>query len=395
MDRPRLRIAYFSPLPPARSGISDYSLELLPALADYADLTLFAAQPAQVDAALRQRFPVRPLAEYPMLRWQFDLPLYQMGNSMHHDALYQLFTRFPGVLVLHDYVLHQFHAHRAQGKAGYTRELAYALGSDGVNLAWQIRAGERPSPLFDLPLNDRLLDLSLGTIVHSQYVAGQIHAARPNHPLQVIHALIADRPGRRRRAELGWPDDVVVFASVGQVTASKQVDRALRAFRLVRQTLPHARFLLVGDVMPDVELVTGDLGDSFRGLGYVESLASFVDWIHTADVIVNLRHPTAGETSATALRAMAAGKPLIVYDQGWYAELPASASMKLPPQDEAALAAAMLQLGASPSERQQLGAGGRAYVQQHCLPAQVAAQVADFLHDTLTRLSGRPANAAA
>ncbi|MCA9970026.1 MAG: glycosyltransferase family 4 protein [Anaerolineales bacterium] len=388
MSARRLRIAYFSPLPPARSGIADYSRELLPALADHADLALFTAQPASVDAALRQQFPVQPLAAYAAQRWQFDLPLYQMGNSMHHDALYDLFTRFPGVLVLHDYVLHHFMAHRAQGKAGYTRELGYALGPAGIDLAWQIRAGKRPSPLYDLPLNDRLLDLSLGTVVHSDYVASLIRAARPDHPLRVIPALVADHPGRRRRAELGWPDDAIVFASVGQVTPSKHVDRALRAFRLVRQSVPQARFLLVGELLPDVDLATGDLGDSFRSLGYVESLAGFVDWIHTADVVVNLRHPTAGETSATALRALAAGKPLLVYDQGWYAELPAAAAVKLPPDDEAALAAAMLQLAAAPSERQRLGAAARAYVQQHCLPDQVAARLARFLQDTLTRLSG-------
>ena len=378
----RLRIAYFSPLPPARSGISDYSHELLPYLAQHVDLTLFVDDPAQVAADLQVQFPVKPIAAYPAQRWQFDLPLYQMGNSMHHDTLYEMCLRFPGVVVLHDHVLHHFLAHRAGGGPGYTRELGYAQGMAGVNLAWEIRGGKRPSPLFDLPLNDRLLDLSLGTIVHSAYVADRIRQQNPQRHVQVIPALIERHPGHSRRAELNWPDDAVIFASVGEVTRSKQVDFALRALQQVRQTVPQARYLIVGAPAPDIDLpaLTAALGDAVHITGYVNSLAAFVDWIHTADVIVNLRHPTAGETSATALRALAAGKPVIAFNQGWYAELPDDASVKLPPLDEAALVRAMQTLAAAPAQRQAIGAAGVAYVEENCHPAQIAATYGRFLH---------------
>ncbi|MCA9978187.1 MAG: hypothetical protein KC413_20640, partial [Anaerolineales bacterium] len=109
----------------------------------------------------------------------------------------------------------------------------------------------------------------------------------------------------------------------------------------------------------------------------------FVDWIHTADVIVNLRHPTAGETSATALRALAAGKPVIAFNQGWYAELPDDASVKLPPLDEAALVTAMQTLAAAPAQRQAMGAAGVAYVEENCHPAQIAAAYGRFLHQII------------
>ena len=48
MTESRRQIAYFSPLPPTRSGIADYSAELLPYLAEAARITLFTATPEQV-----------------------------------------------------------------------------------------------------------------------------------------------------------------------------------------------------------------------------------------------------------------------------------------------------------------------------------------------------------
>lgn len=100
----RPRLAYFSPLPPSPSGIADYSAELLPHLAELADITLFSDQPQAGSLGL----PSYPTGDYPARRHAFDLPLYQMGNSDRHEAMFEMMMRFPGVVVLHDYFLHHF-----------------------------------------------------------------------------------------------------------------------------------------------------------------------------------------------------------------------------------------------------------------------------------------------
>ena len=196
-----LRIAYFSPLPPERSGIADYSRELLPYLAQRMELVLYTADPQLVDEELQNQYVIHPIDQFPRERRGFDIPLYQMGNSEYHASIYPTLLKCPGLVVLHDYAIHNFIAHNTleQGDfTGYAREMGYALGVPGVYLAYAIDLGQAPAAL-DLPLNDRLLDNSLGLIVHSNYVAGKIRKRGYDRPLSIIPALIEAYPGRTRR----------------------------------------------------------------------------------------------------------------------------------------------------------------------------------------------------
>ena len=389
-----MRIAYFSPMPPARSGIADYSRDLLPHLAQRMSLTLYTAVPEQIDETLRQQFAVRPLAAYAQERWQVDLPLYQMGNSAHHADLYAMMRRYPGVVVLHDYFLHHFIAHSTAGQGrydGYTREMGYAHGPAGIALAWAIRAGQTQHPLASLPLNQRVLDLSLGVMVHSRTAAAWVREVVGNGRfVQPIAQPIRPMPGQSRRAELGWPDEAVIFACAGEVTPPKQVDRALRAFSRLRQEIDNLYFLIIGGESPEVGLdgLIADLGigDRVWRTGFVPDLADFNDWLHTADVVINLRAPTLGETSAAALRAMAAACPLLVYDHGWYGELPETAVTLLPPLDDEALLAAMRHLAQSPAARQAMGQAALGFITGQCQPEQVAGAYHAFLQDVLRAL---------
>ena len=223
-----LRIAYFSPLPPERSGIADYSRELLPCLAQHAEVVLYTADAEHVDKEIKAQFKVRELSRFEQERREFDVALYQMGNSEYHASFYPILTHFPGVVVLHDYSIHHFISHRtlAQGDfAGYAREMGYALGERGMHLAHAIRLGQAPSAVFEVALNDRVLDSSLGLIVHSAYVADKIRRRGFDRPLTIIPALVEEYPGRSRRDELNLPDDAVLFASFGVITKQKQIDR--------------------------------------------------------------------------------------------------------------------------------------------------------------------------
>ena len=138
----RLQIAYFSPLPPIRSGIADYSSELLPHLANHADITIFSATPRKIDRGVAKQFPIYSIDHFPQKRWQYDIPLYQMGNSVNHEALYQMLLRYPGLVTLHDFSLYHFVTNRTVGSnhiAGYIRELGYELGKRGIESARKAR----------------------------------------------------------------------------------------------------------------------------------------------------------------------------------------------------------------------------------------------------------------
>ena len=76
---------------------------------------------------------------------------------------------------------------------------------------------------------------------------------------------------------------------------------------------------------------------------------------------------------------MAARRALVVFDHGWYAEIPDVAAVKVPPMDEAALLAALLELARSSGQRAALGAAAARYVAAECAPEIIADAYVDFL----------------
>ncbi len=397
----RLRLAYFSPLPPARSGIADYSAELLPALAEHVALTLFAATPEDVSPALRDNYPLLPIAAYPARRMAFDLALYHMGNSLHHAPLLAMMRRYPGVMVLHEYQLHDLLGTITAGQddfVGYMREISYVCGPGGLNQLRDIRlkgqgfvlpAGVEEShiDLRALSMSERLVDLSLGVIVHSHYLRRLVQANHPQRPAAVIPMLVTPGNGRPRREQLPWPADSLIFASLGFINAEKQLPLALRAFAGLRREYPSARYLILGEQLASLNLesVVAELGiaDAVHVAGYAPDLATFQDWLATIDVLVNLRYPTRGETSAVVVRGLAAGLPVMVNDIGWYAELPDDVCLKVPAQDEAALLAAMRALAQDEGARWQMGAAASAYARRELAPSAIAGQYVTFLESLL------------
>jgi glycosyltransferase involved in cell wall biosynthesis len=408
-EGPRLRIAYFSPLPPERSGISDYSAELLPYLAQQTSLTLFADRPQEVTGSLREHYRILPLEDYPAHRWDFDIALYQMGNSRYHIGIYSMLLRYPGVTVLHEYGLHHLALDRALageehlGSGGgdpsaYLREMGYESGLAGIDLAVRVRQGRCAPPVFETPLNARTLDHSLGMIAHSRFTAAQIQARRPALAVQVVPAPIRLHWGRLlSRRELGCPEDALVFASAGMVTRHKQIPMALEAFARLAGDFPDARFVVIGaepgaaggeDPVSQADLAQWlegfRLHDRVICTGYVPDLDHFVSWIAAADVLLNLRHPTLGETSATALRGLAAGRPVVVFRSGWYAELPDDVCVKVAPEDLEDLVAQMRRLAEEPDTRRSLGTRARAYVATEHHPALAAARYTQFIEELVS-----------
>jgi glycosyltransferase involved in cell wall biosynthesis len=203
------------------------------------------------------------------------------------------------------------------------------------------------------------------------------------------------REGNSRRgmlpASLGLTPESVIFASTGQVTASKRLDLALRTFARLLNSHPQSRYLIVGQETAGINLdgLIDELGlaEVVYRTGYVTGLNEFGDWTSTADIIVNLRQPTLGETSAAVLRAMAAGRPTIVFDHGWYSELPEDACLQVPLQDEDALFEAMISLAESPKRRREIGRQAVDYVKSQLAPEACAAHYLTFLNGLLMNLN--------
>ena len=392
-----MRIAYFSPLSPQRTGVADYSEELLPYLARHAELDLFvdAYTPANPDIAAR--FPVHDYRELESLRQarRYDVALYQMGNSRYHEYVYRTLARFPGVTVLHDHVLHHLVVEMTVGRgdeAAYIREMGYCHGVAGIEAAWEaLRAGYQ-FPYLRYPANRRVLDSSFGVIVHSRYAQALLAAESPHTPVALVphHVLPAEPPEDLAclRRSLGLPEEALLFASFGLATPEKRLDVALRAFRQVRERFPDALYLVVGDVPArhDLPQTIHDLGlrDSATVTGYVAK-SDLLRYVDAVDVCVSLRWPTVGETSGSLLRALVAGKAAIVSDVGSFAELPDDCCRKVPvgEAEHERLVEAMLALAEDPAGREALGQRARRHVLERHAIERSAAQYIAFVESLL------------
>src|SRR5438128_11761735 len=109
-----MSIAWFSPLPPIRSGVAAYSAELLPHLERTLTINRFDEARAHDFVWSHRRAP-------------YDLVVYQLGKAPCHDYLWAYLAASPGLVVLHDALLHHARAPRllsAQRADDYRRELS-------------------------------------------------------------------------------------------------------------------------------------------------------------------------------------------------------------------------------------------------------------------------------
>jgi hypothetical protein len=199
-----------------------------------------------------------------------------------------------------------------------------------------------------------------------------------------------DTDGRKK---LGLDSACLVVAAFGLVTPAKRIDVALRGFREILTQTPDALFVVVGEVSPDcdIEPLVDELGlrDVVRITGRVdkETLQHYLD---ACDVCVSLRNPTCGETSAVALRAMAAGKPLIVSDVGGFRELPGDCCIRVAvdEQEVANVAIALRYFADNPNKVRKMGASARRSIQDLHDPATIALDYVRFIEQAIQRTNG-------
>lgn len=385
-----MRVALFSPLPPSPTGVADYSRLLLEGLSEKFPVEAYTDQ------------PVEPPLDVPCYSWrEFEhrqlvepkaLPVYQMGNSLHHEFLYPLVFRHAGVLVLHDLVLH--HSRLAMymsspevadykadpGNTGkrdralaklseYTAEVEASYpghGNDVAEIAIRMGGG---SLLYQYPLHELLVRASRMTIVHNRAARDELAARFPDSAIRVVRMGIelpelVSRDEARRRLDLGKE---TVLASFGLVTPEKRISIVLRCLRRMLDEEIDVRYVLVGGIVPhyDARREAEELGVAER-VHFTERVSEtdFQLYASAADLCLNLRYPSAGETSATLLRLLAAGRSVMVTDQMRELDYPDTVVARTSLDgDEDGLFCDVMDLLRDPDRRRRLERCAREYVE--------------------------------
>jgi len=342
-SRQKMKIALYSPLPPTRTGVAHYASMLLPALREKIDVVT-------ISELLSDPRPPAP-----------DSRLYFLGNNPHHAWIYEEAMRTPGVIVLHDLVLHHLIVEMTLARGdvdGYVAALAANHGEAGA--AWaRGRAAGLHSEMgnFLMPASVDVANRSRAVIVHNHYAADRLRSFGVTAPIHVVPHPFEPQPsarGRREalRAQHGFSDGDLVIGLFGFLTSAKRADVVLAAFAQGRANEPRLRLLVVGEPAPNVD-VDAFRGDGITFTGYVPD-EEFAAYFAAVDRLVNLRYPSAGETSGTLIRAFEAGKPVAVSDYAQFAELPDDCVVKVPFGDGevAALAGFFVRKVPDPSKAQ-------------------------------------------
>lgn len=410
-----MRIAWFTPLPPTRSGISAYSADLLPCLADRHDIEAYVddrpAEPGGAPPTWETPVGVTARSAHDFV-WRhadaaYDLVVYQLGNATCHDYMWPYLHRYPGLVVLHDGQLHHSRARRLlqQGRADHYRaEFVFDHPSVKPEVAEFAVAGFSGAPYYFWPMLGTALRRARTVAVHNPRLAKELGASYPEVPLEPIVMGVpepVDSSGHRPPAagakeavarRHAIPGDAVLLVAFGLVTPEKRLTVAIATLRALSDSLPQIHLLLVGQTVShfDIHKEAQDAGVANRVIitGFADEDA-VSEYLAAADVCLCLRWPTTRATSASWLRCLAAGKPTIVTDladmidvptldpRGWAVQhastlppdtepTPAPVAVSVDILDEAhSLRLAITRLVRDPALRATLGRDARTYWRRH------------------------------
>jgi glycosyltransferase involved in cell wall biosynthesis len=347
-----MRLAWFSPFPPERSGIATYSTEILPRLSPAHTVDRVPELAAHDFVWAHRRNP-------------YDLVVYQLGNSPCHDYMWAYFAAYPGLVVLHDARLHHARARRLLKDRrfdDYRREFAYDHPDARPEVAeYAVEGLGGPIYYFWSMLRVVMCTARL-VAVHNTRVAADLRADYPGAAVEAIRmgvpAIGADVDARRRvRHTLEIPDDAVVFVVFGKVTPEKRIPAILAALASLRREGINAWLLIVGDADDSPAVVM----EGVRTAGHVTD-AEVGEYLNAADACLCLRWPTALESSASWLRCLAAARATVITDLPHLVDIPSSVAMRVDLlNEERDLADRMRQLASDAQLRDALAHAGHSY----------------------------------
>lgn len=366
-----MRLAFFSPLPPTKSGIADYSAALLDPLRRMASVETFAEAAPNFDSS------------------RYDSILYQLGNNPHHIFAYEAALKHPGVAVMHEANLHHLIADATIRRGdwdAYLREVEISAGAEAFQFAKRHVRTLTRGPQYEIPLLRTILDASRAVIVHSEAVASVVREHGFTRPIAKIPhgAWIVEADRMAYRTRLGLDERAPLIGIFGFLKPYKRIAESLRAFRRLIRVVPEARLLLVGEAHPELPLASMlnsmNLSAHARQIDFAP-IEDFNGYIAACDIVLNLRYPTVGESSGTLLRALGMGKAVVVSAVGSFLEYPDEICLKAPvdASEEDHLFEYMNLLVSRPEVTAALGARARAWVSKECSWETVARRYVNFL----------------
>jgi glycosyltransferase involved in cell wall biosynthesis len=401
--RRRPLVAIVTPLPPAASGVADYSYRLIEALREHCDVHAFADGRARVDPALGpprapdgvEVLPVRRLLDQERARGGYDCVVYCLGNSEFHAGALAQLRRRSGVVLAHEVRLTELYAHGGDESGAVPGGFAACLNAmydglpPGIGASGRLAPGE--AERAGVLMAADVVTLADRFVVMSEFAADRVRLDVALEDVDRIAVMPFGMPDPVRDATPAGERQPLI-ASFGVVNEVKQYALLVAALPMVLERVPHATLALVGPCAEaDRQAVeklaaTLGLGDRVVVTGAVTA-GEYASWLDRAAVAVQLRRTANGESSAAVADCLAAGAALVVTGIGASRDLPPAGVVPVSPDvSPGELATAVADLLANADRRATLAASAREYVARNSFTI-VARQLFDEVIEPATRSS--------
>src|SRR5664280_2776220 len=394
MSRGLPHVAIWSPMPPAATGIAKYTFDLLNSLKSDLQVSV-VVPPCDVDRAMIPE-GVGLLNSIEALQGhigQPDLHIYNLGNHFRfHGWMLEPLHSHPGILVLHDVSLYDLYRglcsesgalwEKAIAQEGYDEMLSTRLEVD-------VHGSLAPDRIA-YNFTGEVVEQSLCTVVHSRWALDFLRTLHPRARIVRIPLAAASLEEDDDRGDSGLLNPTI--AILGGINHHKRVDIALRGFARATESRPNAKLFLVGrsdqpSLVSSLRQLIKDLGIEARTNLLVDASSDEFDQVlKDAHLVVALRWPTAGETSAVLVQALGAGRPVLTSDVPQFAEYDERFVYRVTPGSPHEIddvAAIMRDVIDYPDQFRKIGEVARKYIRSHATFDLVAGAYTDLVRDQL------------
>jgi len=313
-------IAVLTPLPPALSGVADYSAVTLRPLKEMANVHIFTPTPnAAWEEGWASMSAVSSAAFSPRA---FDATIAVMGNSSHHTDIFKYLRDYGGACIAHDarqidFYFHEIGSHQAAVLA--SQEMGKAVSVDEV-AHWLRNQRELPTLFLS-----EIVRASEPLFVHSRTTATEIQRLYGVEPVVLPFAQyrepVFDRLGSEARREtreaLGIRPEAVMLATFGIVSPDKAPDELVWTLKTLRDWGIDAELAFCGFAPGDMHELITEMGarlkisDHIRTFPSVVSQEQYSNYLVAADIGLQVRTYFMGGLSGALNDCIAAALPAI------------------------------------------------------------------------------------
>jgi glycosyltransferase involved in cell wall biosynthesis len=332
-----LSIIVVTPLPPSKSGIADYSFDLIIALSKFAKITVVtnvgSTSPETVLSLSELKIPIIDIGDSEKIDSLSGAFVYNFGNSHFHVQELELFRLKRGVVILHDYYLSGLYWEKnalIQGQLSFNSDLKSLEGELSKS---ELKLLSEPHlAIRQFSMNRSVIEHALGVIVHSEESANRIKDnfwIEQSLALKRVQQIYREniRPTERLQSEIRTNITIGVFGIVAETKCYREI-----LYSWNEATKPqNARIVFVGeDLTTDFETLIFELGlqDSVVLAGRVND-EEYRQWLTNVDGAIQLRKFSRGENSRAVLDVLGSGIPTIINSHGTANEYPDEISITI------------------------------------------------------------------